>query len=536
MKTPLPITDFLEQNALLFTNEMALIERKYCVNDVVKKRECDHNGDNFNLLFRKILTWSEFDHRANQVANLLLFYNVKKGDKVALLMMNCLEWLPIYFGILKTGALAVPLNYRYTSDELQYCLTLAECSVLIFASDFTSHIRCIRYQIPMVSRFIFVGDNPLDFAEDYNTIINTFVGIAPGINLTDYDLAAIYFSSGTTGFPKAILHNHRSLLAVGKTEQVHHKQTHGDVFLCIPPLYHTGSKMHWFGNLMSGGSAVLLLNISPRWILETVAQEQITIAWLLLPWVQDILDAISSGDVSIEKYDLSCWRLMHMGAQPIPESLIYRWLKQFPNQKYDTNYGLSEAAGPGCVHLGIHNVCKIGAIGQAGYGWETVILDNNKIPVKRGEIGELAVKGDGVMVEYYKNPKSTEEILHNGWLLTGDMAYEDEDEFIYLVDRKKDLIVSGGENIYPIQIENFLRKHSEIKDAAVIGFPDVRLGEIAVAIIELKQGSKCDKKDIFMFCKELPEYKRPRKLIFAPIPRNPTGKIEKNKLRRQYIQ
>ena len=292
--------------------------------------------------------------------------------------------------------------------------------------------------------------------------------------------------------------------------------------------------MHWFGSLLSGGRSVLLRGVNPEWVLQTISDEKATIVWLLVPWAQDILDYIDSGSVDLSEYRLDQWRLMHVGAQPVPPSLIKRWKNQFNNHEYDTNYGLSESIGPGCVHLGVENIHKVGAIGKAGYGWETMILDENRDPVKPGEVGELAVKGDGVMKCYYKNPEATAEILMDDWLLTGDMAKEDEDGFIYLVDRKKDVIISGGENIYPVQIEDFLRAHESIKDVGVIGLPDKRLGEITCAIIELKPGETVSEEEINTFCLGMPKYKRPRKIIFADVPRNPTGKIEKPLLRERY--
>ena len=225
---------------------------------------------------------------------------------------------------------------------------------------------------------------------------------------------------------------------------------------------------------------------------------------------------------------------MHIGAQPVPPSLISRWKKVFPNHQYDTNYGLSESIGPGCVHLGVENIHKVGAIGKAGFGWEVKIADENGNAVERGQVGELYVKGPGVMTCYYRDEKATAETLKDGWLLTGDMAQEDEDGFIYLVDRKKDVIISGGENLYPVQIEDFLRSHPAVKDVAVIGLPDKRLGEIAAAIISIKEECQCTEEDINNFCQKLPRYKRPHKIIFADVPRNPTGKIEKPKLREKY--
>ena len=182
----------------------------------------------------------------------------------------------------------------------------------------------------------------------------------------------------------------------------------------------------------------------------------------------------------------------------------------------------------------MENIHKVGAIGIPGYRWQVKIVDDAGNEVENGEVGELCVKGDGVMVEYYKNPKATAETLKDGWLFTGDMARQDEDGFIYLVDRKKDVVISGGENIYPVQIENFLSSHPDILDVAVIGTPDERLGEITTAIIKLKEGRTCTKEDIDKFCEDLPRYKRPRNIIFADVPRNPTGKIAKTVLRERY--
>ena len=279
---------------------------------------------------------------------------------------------------------------------------------------------------------------------------------------------------------------------------------------------------------------MLLKGVSPETILDTVSKEKCTIVWLLVPWALDILEAIDTGKIDPKNYELSQWRLMHIGAQPVPQSLINRWKHYFPNHQYDTNYGLSESIGPGCVHLGLENIHKVGAIGIPGYGWQVKIIDENGNEVPQGEVGELAVKGPGVMKCYYNNPKATAEVLHDGWLWTGDMARQDEDGFYFLVDRKKDVVISGGENLYPVEIENFMSRFDKIKDVAVIGLPDKRLGEIAAAIIELKDGEECTEEEINEFCLGMPRYKRPKKIIFAPVPRNATGKIEKPKLRKMY--
>lgn len=531
------ITDFLERNARLYGSEVALVE----INPS-EERDAAVTWRDFSLIenarpdapYRREMTWRDFDRKANRFANLLLSRGLSRGTKVGILLMNCLEWLPLYFGILKAGCIAVPMNFRYSSDEIAYCLGLADVEVLVFGPEFVTRMDPIMDRIPGVKMLFFVGREVPAYAEDCCRLVTFCSSSAPPVALTDDDDAAIYFSSGTTGFPKAILHKHRSLISACMTEQHHHGQTRSDVFLCIPPLYHTGAKMHWFGSLVSASKAVLLRGVKPEWILRAVTEEKCTIVWLLVPWCQDLLEAIETGRINLSHYYLDQWRLMHIGAQPVPPSMIHRWLKIFPHHQYDTNYGLSESIGPGCVHLGVENIAKVGAIGKPGYGWQARIVDEHGHDVAGDEVGELIVKGPGVMVCYYKNPLATAEVLKDGWLYTGDMARSDADGFIYLVDRKKDVIITGGENLYPVQIEDFLRHNPKVHDVAVIGLPDKRLGEIAAAIIQVADGETCTEEEINAFCRELPRYKRHRKIIFDQVPRNPTGKIEKPLLREKY--
>lgn len=534
----MPITQFLEQNAQQFGKECALVELNPEVRDTrrITWKEYDLTQPESDLPYRREISWLVFNEKANRCAHMLMELGIKKGDKVGILLMNCLEWLPIYFGILKTGALAVPLNFRYASDEISYCVDLADISILFFGSEFIGRIEAISDSLIAHRLLLYVGEGTCPtFAENYYHLVMNCSSRNPEIEITDDDLGAIYFSSGTTGFPKAILHKHKALMHAALVEQNHHGQTKKDTFLCIPPLYHTGAKMHWFGSLICGGRSVLLRGTKPEHILKAISDERCSIVWLLVPWAQDILDAFDRNEIKKEDYHLDQWRLMHIGAQPVPRKLIEDWKRYFPNHDYDTNYGLSESIGPGCVHLGVENTAKIGAIGVAGFGWQVKIVDEKRVEVKQGEVGELAVFGPGVMIEYYKNPKATQEVLdEEGWLYTGDMAMMDPDGFIFLVDRKKDVIITGGENLYPVQIEDFIHKMEAVKDVAVIGLADNRLGEIAAAIIELKPNYSCTEEEVSLFCKELPKYKRPKKIIFAPVPRNATGKIEKPKLRSLY--
>lgn len=531
-----PVTDFLRRNAARYGDEIALVEINPDIQERphVTWRDYDLIESPRTQPYRREITWKVFDEKANRFANLLVSRGVEKGDKVGILLMNCLEWLPIYFGVLKSGATVVPLNFRYTSEEIEFCLNIAEVDVLVFGPEFVGRIEEVVDSIQKHRLLFYVGGDCPTFAENYRELTANSPSADPMIPLSEDEDAAIYFSSGTTGFPKAILHHHRSLTQAAEMEQKHHGQTHDDVFLCIPPLYHTGAKMHWMGSLISGSKAVLLRGVSPQSIFDAVSSERCTIVWLLVPWVQDILLAIDEGRLKLEDYELSQWRLMHIGAQPVPKSLIRRWKEIFPNHQYDTNYGLSESMGPGCVHLGVDNIDHVGAIGVPGYRWECKLTDDDGEEVEQGEVGELCVKGPGVMVCYYNNPKASEECLKDGWLLTGDMARQDEDGFYWLVDRKKDIVISGGENIYPVQVEDYISAHPAVKDVAVIGLPDKRLGEIAAAIVEVKPGCTLTEAELVEYCQGLPRYKRPRKVIFASVPRNATGKIEKPVLRERY--
>ena len=517
MRMDIHIGKILSRNARLYPTDVALIER------IPEKNE------------RREITWKQFDDAANRFANALIKRGIGKGDKVIHLMVNSINWLIAYFGIIRTGAWAVPLNFRFTSDDIKYCVEVAEPRAMIFGEEFTDRIDAIQNTMPTIKHYCFVGTDVPSYGEAFEKILKASSSNTPGVEITYNDPCGLYFTSGTTGRPKPILLTHKNMVCACITENAHHYQTRRDNFILIPPLYHTGAKMHWFGSLIVGGRAVILRGVAPEWILEAMSEEKGTIVFILVPWAQDMLLKFDSGEMKPDDYDFSQWRLMHIGAQPVPPSLVKRWKDYFPNMAYDTTYGLSESTGPGCVHLGIENEHKVGAIGLPGFNWEARIVDPDGIPVPQGAVGELVVRGDGVMKEYYKNPEATANTLRDGWLYTGDMARQDDDGFIFLVDRKKDVIICGGENVFPVEIEDFLHTHAKVKDAAAIGYPDERLGEIVTVVVEVVPGQTMTEEEVLAFCGGLPKYKRPRKVFFGEVPRNPTGKIEKPKLRKRYI-
>lgn len=507
----------MRYNALKYSQDTAITQIAF------------EQGKKAEVKFRTTISWFELDFISTKIAKTLMDMKIKKGDRIAILMENSIEWFECFFGILKIGAIVVPLNYNDLSQLDDY-LTQVDCISLIYDQCFS--LKAIETSQKCRIQFCVSAD----------TLINSFTTIHHNnfalehIYIHDNDIATIFFSSGTTSGAKAVQLTHSSLNHSAIAEQKHHNQSKHDVFLLLPPLYHTGAFVHWLGGMVAGSSTVILNNTSPEVILNTIDKEKISIVWLLLIWAQDILNSIiDTKNINVKLYDFSNWRLTHMGAQHIPASVILRWKECFPLQSYDTNYGLTEAGGPGCVHLGIENFHKIESIGKAGFGWQTKIIDENGKLAKKGDVGELIVKGPGIMAGYYNNVVDTNKVLINGWLRTGDLVYEDNDGYIYIVDRIKDMIISGGENISSIELENFIRSYHKVKDVAAIGIEDTRLGEVVAVIVEPKENYSCKKIEIFDLCKKIAIYKRPRKIIIGNVIRNKTGKIDKKALKKKYF-
>ena len=534
----MPVTDFLERNVKLYGNETALVELNPEMPETRRMTWKDYDliQPTTDEPYRREITWTVFDEKANRFANMLLSRGIKKGDKVAILMYNCLEWLPIYFGILRSGAAAVPLNFRYLKEGILHCARFAEVDAVVFGHHCRQHLLDLREELTDIRSFLFVGDVAAtpSFALHLADAMALQSTADPGVPLRREDLAAIYFSSGTTGAPKAVVYTHGTLESAWQLEHGNHHQVHDDCFVLIPPLYHVGGKLHWMGNLPVGARCVMLLGFQVGSFFEAARRERISIAFLLLPWVQDILSALESGRLDLAGYDLSAWRMVHMGAQYIPPVVVRQMRQRFPALAYEVSYGLTESGGPGCLNLPADRMDKLGSVGVPAPGWEAKVADGEGRTVESGRTGELLLRGPGVMTGYYKNPELTAQALRGGWLHTGDVARTDEDGFFYIVGRIKDIIISGGENVYPVQIENHLRRHPAVQDAAVFGICDRRLGEAVVAQVELKDGAACTEEELTRFCMDLPRFQRPKRIFLGQVPRNPTGKIDKKALRSRY--
>ena len=397
-------------------------------------------------------------------------------------------------------------------------------------SDYAPRIDALRSDLPSVKTVITMGD--IATGETISCENGPF---RPDVELKDEDGCGLYFTSGTTGTPKPILLLHKNLFCPAVNEVTNLSLGEDDSLLMMPPMYHVAMG-HLLGSMLAGSKTVLLTEaITPKAIFKAMSAEKLRVAFLLVPWTLDILQALDKGELRIEDYDLKAWRILQMGAQPIPTSLVRRWKAYFPGMECHNTYGLSGSSGPGAIHHHITDENKIGAIGKPGLLWDIRIVDESDRDVARGDVGEILLKGMGVMKEYYGNPDLTKKTLADGWLHTGDLGKADEDGFIYLVDRQKDLVISGGENVYPVEVEEVIQKHPKVRDVAVIGMADERLGEIVTAVIEPLPTAVLTEAEIAEFCdKNLPRYKRPRRIIFDAIPRSPTGKILKPKLREKY--
>jgi len=513
------LLDTIAKNSRIYPNETAFVEVRPVTG------------------VRKEIQWRRFEERQNRIANALIDMGVHPGDRVLLFGRNSINWLEVYFAVLKTGAWVAPLNFRFTNDDIAYCANVGQPVACFCDEEFAERMALIQSKMPSIRKYVSMGEKTFEGAEKLESLIERTSSKPIDRKLHDEDPCGLYFTSGTTGDPKPILLTQKNLFSSGITEATNHLWKHTDSLLMIPPLYHSAIG-HLLGPMVVGARTILLTEaISPQLIFETMSTERLSVVFLLVPWTTDILGALDRGELQLNDYDLSCWRLMHMGAQPIPPVLIQRWKAYFPQMQYDTCYGLTEASGPGVVDLGIGNERKSGAIGKPSMMWDLRIVDDQDEDIPQGEVGEIIVKGNGVMKEYYENPELTAQTMRNGWLHTGDLGRMDEEGFIYIVDRKKDLVISGGENIYPVEIEATLLKHPKVRDAAVIGSPDDRLGEVVTAVIEPEEGEALTKEEISSFCeKNLPRYKRPRYVFFDRIPRSPSGKIEKRKLREKYTK
>jgi acyl-CoA synthetase (AMP-forming)/AMP-acid ligase II len=486
---------------------------------------------------RRTLTWKQFNEAINRVANYLSAERgVMDGDYVLHLQNNSLEWLITYYGIIKLGAVVVPLNFRFVGSDIQYAAEVCQPKAFIMGSEFLPVVQPLQKRLTMVQTYICVGPQVPEEMIAYTTLAaypNTSEAL---VEVDAQHDVAMMFTSGTTGQPKPVLLTHDALNNTAVGNGMSYFVQKNDNYVFFLPLYHSGTMFLWAPFYATGATGTLLREFrEPQWIVEAMAEEQGTDILFVVPVAVGLLNAIKQGTLNLSAYDLSAWKYLEIGAQPVPFEVLKGLVEALPC-RVSNIYGITEGGGGGTFNLYPEDVLrKPGSIGKPTFGVEGKIVDFAGKELPSGQVGELIFRTNRMMKGYYKNPEMTAEVLRDGWLYTGDLLKTDEEGFFYIVDRKKDMISNGGENIYPVEIEAGLMEHPKIDDVACIGAPDERLVEAVLAIVQLKQGAIMTAEEVIGFAKsKLALYKVPRQVIFDQVMRNPTGKLMKPQMREKY--
>jgi len=488
---------------------------------------------------RRALTWGQLEEQTNKVANYLIDgCGIRKGDVVQHLLLNSIEWYITYMAVLKAGAVISPLNFRFASGDIKYACDVTKSKVFILGEGFVSRVEPIRKEMDYCGHYICVGTAPAGM-KAYSEIIEKGKTTPVLADMADDDMAELMFTSGTTGAPKPVSHTHGTLFWIGIGNALTYNLGHKSVYLSPHPFYHSGTLFLSFPCFIAAGKILMPMELQPENYLRSIADEGCTGGWNTVPTWADLLAAIKSGKIDLKEYDLSRLAHIEIGAQPVPYALLEDSKKIFPNLPIANIYGITEGGGGGTLNCYDEDIMrKPGSIGKATAFMEAMVVDSEGKEMPAGEVGELLLKGPRLMKEYAFNPEMTARTITDGWLHTGDLAYKDEEGFVFFADRAKDLIIRGGENIFPAEIEDVLRKHPKIMDVAVLGYPHPRLVEIVMAIVQVRQGESLADEEVINFVKErgLAKYKWPEKIVLANVPRNPSGKIEKPKLREMYVK
>ncbi|MDL2269753.1 AMP-binding protein [Desulfosarcina sp. OttesenSCG-928-A07] len=486
---------------------------------------------------RRTLTWKAFNDAINRTANYLAKEcSVKHGEYVMHLQNNSLEWLVTYFAIIRLGAIVIPLNFRFESRDVLYAAGVCPPKVLILGSEFLKVVQPIQDKLNSVEKYICVGSSVPEDMIDYR-VVDAWPDASDA--LVDVEIEhdlAMMFTSGTTGNPKPVVHTHFSLNSTATGNGMTYFVHKNDNYLVFLPLFHSGTMFLWAPFYATGATGTLLREFNkPQYIVEAIAEEKCTDMLFVVPVAIMILGAIENGTLKLSEYDLSAWRYMEIGAQPVPFDIMKKLVETLPCGVSNI-YGITEGGGGGTFNLYPEDVLrKPGSIGKPTFGVEAKILEYDGTELPAGKVGELVFRTSRMMKAYHKNPELTESVLKNGWLKTGDLLRTDEEGYFYIVDRAKDMITSGGENIYPVEIEDALMDHPDIEDVACIGYPDDRLVEIVMAVVQLKPGKTMTEEEFIAYAKtKMATYKVPRKVVFDPVPRSATGKVMKPIIREKY--
>jgi long-chain acyl-CoA synthetase len=493
--------------------------------------------DKTALIFEdKRYTFKQVNQRVNSLVNALASMGVKKGDRVALLAYNCSQYFEV-FNVAKAGMICVPLNYRSVARELIYLINNSGANTLIVEKEFINTILSIRNELAGVKNYICL-DGEAEGMASYEQLISRFPPDEPTGKLDTEDPCTLFYTSGTTGRPKGSLHTHKSILA--EAAAVGQNFTPADIALCVMPFFHVaGSAVYLFPAFASGATVVIHKKFDETDILKTIEREKITYICLVPAMIIRLLD-----HPDLDKYDLSSLHTIVYTGAPMPFEALKKGVKRF-GKIFVQLLGQTETLNLTILGKEDHNIegsekliKRLESVGRPPNANEVRIVDENLKDVPVGQVGEIVAKSDRMMKEYWKMPKETAEIMRGGWLHTGDLGRKDEDGYIYIVDRKKDMIISGGENIYSREVEEVLYTHPAVQEAAVVGIPDEKWGEAVKAVVVLRKGMTATEGEIIDLCKEhLASYKKPKSVEFwDSLPMTGSGKIMKNEIRERYWQ
>ena len=493
--------------------------------------QADKFPDRTALIYEnKRFTYRQFNQRSNRIAQALLSFGLQKGDRVATLLFNSLELVEVFMGAAKVGGVFTPINFRLAAEEVIYLVNHSDARVFAFGEEFFSLVGNILPHLPKVEKFISAGKAPFPRAIEYEPLLQGSRDDEPGFAVSEDDECQMLYTSGTTGRPKGAVLTHGNVLWNLVNMLLAREDKEGESALVTGPLYHAAAlNNHFLIRLALAGASVLMKHFDPRIFMEIIQKEKVNVisgAPAMFHLLLNLPD--------VEKYDTRSITRCTLGASTLPDESKKKLMKLFPNAGgiYDV-YGATEASPTVTVLKAADSFRKTACVGPAVPFLEVRIVDSQDREVPRGETGEIICRGPNVMKEYYKDPEGTAEALKGGWLHTGDIGRMDEEGFVYIVDRKKDMIISGGENIYPREIEELLYHHPKIREAAAVGIPDPLWGESVKAFVVLKTGMSMTEEEVIEYCKaHLASYKKPKVVAFVDsLPRNPSGKVLKNLLR-----
>jgi long-chain acyl-CoA synthetase len=486
------------------------------------------------------ISYRVLNGRVNCLANALIRRGLKKGDRIGVIIHNCYHFIEVYFAAAKAGGIFCPYNNHFKERELQDIINYSTPKFLVLDIDFGNMINSFKDHLESVECFICLQKPRWPFMEDYEILVSGGEKNEPGLRIHDHDVMSIFFTAGTTGKPKGAMRTHRHLMANFVTGVIELKVSYNEKALISFPLYHVAGEDNIGRHFFMPNTLVIRReeHFAPQEVLELISMEKITMCQLVPTMINALLQCRD-----IDRYDLSNLRLIMYTGAPMPVELLKRALQKF-KCGFAQLYGQTES-GPltTILHPEDHilegserELQKLGSAGRPVLSYEIRIVDEQGKDVSIGEVGEIIGKSEAMMKRYWKLPKETAKKLKDGWLHTGDLGRFDEDGYVYIVDRKNDMIISGGVNIYPREVEEVLYQHPSVFETSVIGVQDDYWGEAVKAIIVLKEGATASEEEIIEFCGEhLAGYKKPKSVEFwKELPKSPQGKILKRAIRERF--